>query len=204
MTSGISSLAPPTDAPGPQLAAWLYRLTVHQFDRMIRDGTIANADRVELIEGLLVTKMGRNRPHVQAGNKGFWTLARSLGPGWHVRKEDPVVVSEWSKPEPDLAVVRGEVDDYNNRDVTAADVAVVVEIADSSLSADQTDMARVYASAGIPVYWVVNLVDRRVEVFTGPGPAGYAVTNAFGLNQNVVLVIDGVEVGRISVAEMMP
>jgi Uma2 family endonuclease len=204
MTSGTASLAPPTDAPGPLLAAWLYRLTAQQFDRMNQDGTIADVDRVELIEGLLVTKMGGKRPHVQAGNKGFWTLVRILGPGWHIRKDDPVVISEWSKPEPDLVVVRGEVADYDNRDVTAADVAVVVEIADSSLSADQNDMARVSAGAGIPVYWVVNLVDRQVEVYTAPGPAGYAVTNAFGLNQDVVLVIDEVEVGRIAVAEMMP
>ncbi len=204
MTSGTASLAPPTDAPGPWLAASLYRLTVQQFDRMILDGTIADADRVELVEGLLVTKMGRNRPHVQAGNKGFWTLARVLAPGWHVRKEDPLVVSEWSKPEPDLAVVRGEVADYDNRDVTAADVAMVVKIADSSLSADRDDMARVYAGGGIPVYWVVNLVDRQIEVHTGPGPAGYAVTNVFRLNQDIVIVIDGVEVGRIAVAEMMP
>jgi Uma2 family endonuclease len=204
MATTTASLAPPTDAPGAWLAASLYRLTVQQFDRMILDGTIADSDRVELIEGLLVTKMGRNRPHVQAGNKGFWTLARILGPGWHVRKEDPVVVSEWSKPEPDLAVVRGEVADYDNRDVTAADVAMAVEVADSSLSADRDDMARVYSGGGIPVYWVVNLVDRQIEVYTGPGPAGHAVKNVFGLNQDVVVVIDGVEIGRIAVAEMMP
>ena len=204
MTLATESLAFPTHAPSPQLASCLYRLTVQQFDRMILDGTIANADRVELVEGLLVTKMGRNRPHVQAGNKGLWTLARILGPGWHVRKEDPVVISEWSKPEPDLAVVRGEVADYDNRDVTAADVALVVEIADSSLSADRDDMARVYSGGGIPVYWVVNVVDRQIEVFTSPGPAGYAITKVFGLNQDVVVVIDGVEVGRIAVAEMMP
>jgi Uma2 family endonuclease len=179
-------------------------LTVQQYDRMIVDGTITDAERVELIEGLLVTKMGRNRPHVQAGNKGFWTLARILGPGWHVRKEDPLVVSEWSKPEPDLAVVRGEVSDYDQRDVTAADVALVVEIADSSSSTDQDDMARVYAGGGIPVYWVVNLVDRQVEVYSDPGPAGYTTTKAFGLNQDVSIVIDRVEVGQIAVVEMMP
>jgi Uma2 family endonuclease len=204
MATGTESLAPPTDAPGPWLASSLYRLTVQQFDRMILNGTIADADRVELIEGLLVTKMGRNRPHVQAGNKGFWTLARMLGPGWHVRKEDPVVISEWSKPEPDLAVVRGEVADYDNRDVTAADVALVVEIADSSLSADQKEMARVYAASGISVYWIVNLVDRQVEVHSGPEPAGYAVATVFRLNQDIDIVIDGDHLGRIAVAEMIP
>jgi Uma2 family endonuclease len=182
----------------------MYRLTVQQFDQMVLDRTIADADRVELIEGLLVMKMDRNRPHVQAGNKAFWMLARLLGPGWHVRKEDPLVISEWSKPEPHLAVVRGEITDYDLRDVTAADVALVVEIADSSLSADQVDMARVYAGAGILFYWIVNLVDRQIEVYSEPGPTGYGTAKIFGINQDVLVVIDGVEVGRIAVAEMMP
>jgi Uma2 family endonuclease len=186
------------------LASWLYRLTVQQFDRMILDRTIPDADRVELIEGLLVTKMGRNRPHVQAGNKGFWSIARIIGPGWHVRKEDPLVVSEWSKPESDLAVVRGEVADYDRRDVTAADIAMVVEIADSSLSADQDDMARVYAASGIPAYWIVNLVDHQVEVYSDPRAAGYAVAKSFGLHEHVPVVLDGVNVGQIAVIDMVP
>jgi Uma2 family endonuclease len=115
-----------------------------------------------------------------------------------------VAISDWSKPEPDLVVLRGQIADYDNRDVTATDVAIVVEIADSGLASDQNDMARVYAGSGLPVYWIVNLLDRQVEVYTAPGAAGYAVTNVFGLNQDFPVVIDGVEVGRIAVAEMMP
>ncbi len=204
MASVTGSAAPPTEAPGPGLTSCLFRLTVQQFDRMIADGTIAGGDEVVLIEGLLVTKMGRNRPHVQAGNKGFWTLARILGPGWHVRKEDPVVVSEWSKPEPDLAIVRGEVADYDRRDVTASDVALVVEIADSSLSADQADMVRLYASGGIPVYWIVNLVDRQLEIYSDPGPSGYSAAKVSGIDDHVTVIIDGIEIGQIAVSEMMP
>ena len=128
---------------------------------MIKDGTLAEDDRVELVEGLLVEKMGRNRPHVQAGKKGLRELSRIVPPGWHVAKEDPIVASPWSKPEPDLAVVRGEVDDYADRDVTAADVALVIEIAETSLVADRTEMLRVYASAGIPCYWILNLIEAR-------------------------------------------
>ena len=96
-----------------------------------------------------------------------------IPPGWHVAKEDPVVASDWSKPEPDLAIVRGTADDYLDRDVTAADVALAIEIAESSLSIDQNEMARVYASSRISVYWIVNLVDRQLEVYTNPGPNGY-------------------------------
>ena len=120
--------------PGPSYPSRIYRLTVKQYDRMVEAGILGKTDRVELIEGILVAKMGRNRPHVQAGNKGFWALHNLIGKGWHVRKEDPTVVSDLSKPEPDLAVIRGHIEDYDDRDVLAADVALVVEIADSTLS----------------------------------------------------------------------
>jgi len=194
---------PPTTTPSPDLIARLYRLTVRQYDQMIASAIIAEKERVELIEGLLVAKMGRNRPHVQAGNKGFRAIERVLSGAWHVRKEDPIVVSDRSKPEPDLAVVRGEIEDYDQRDVMAADVALVVEIAESSLAVDRTDMTRVYSANGIPVYWIVNLIDHQLEIYTDPTPDGYRTTKILDASQNVVLILDGVEVGPIAVADLL-
>jgi Uma2 family endonuclease len=190
--------SPPEAFPG------LYRLTVAQYDQMIRDGTIGENERVELIEGLLVTKMGKNPPHIVAGKIGLEAFTRLVPPGWHVAKEDPVVVSNWSKPEPDLAVVRGRARDYLDRDVAAADVAMVVEIAESSLSADRSEMTKVYASAGIPVYWIVSLVDRQVEVYTEVSLDGYQTRQDFTPGQDVPVAIEGREVGRIPVAEIVP
>jgi Uma2 family endonuclease len=171
---------------------------------MIQAGLIGEKAKVELIEGLLVTKTGRNRPHVVAGKKGLRTLERVIPPGWHVAKEDPIVVSDWSKPEPDLAIVRGEIEDYEQRDVMAADVALVVEIADSSLSADQEDMTRVYGASGIPVFWIVNLVDRQLEVDSDPSPEGYRSSQVLKTGQDVAVVIGGVEVSRIDVSQILP
>jgi Uma2 family endonuclease len=202
VTTPLSSR--PSAALSPSLATGLYRFSVSQYDQMIENRTIAEDERTELIEGLLVKKMGRNRPHVQAGNKGFWALSRILPGGWHVRKEDPIVVSEWSKPEPDLAVVRGEIADYDQRDVTAADLALVVEIAESSLSADQPDMTRVYSASGIPMYWIINLVERRVEVYSEPGPDGYQSCQMMAHGQEIAVVIGAVEIGRIAVGQMLP
>ena len=115
---------------------------MNQYDKLIEHRTIAENERVELIEGVLVNKMGRNRPHIVAGNKGLRMLSGIIPNGWYIAKEDPVVVSDWSKPEPDLAIVRGQAEDYIDHDVTASDLALVVEIAESSLSTDQQDMAR--------------------------------------------------------------
>jgi len=204
----MSTLAQQTLLPvglSPHLASRLTRLTVGQYDRMIENRTIGDAEKVELIEGLLVTKMGRNRPHVQAGKKGLAALLRITPPGWHVAKEDPLVASDYSKPEPDLALVRGEVTDYADRDVKAGDIGLIVEIADSSLAADREVMGRLYAASGIPVYWIVNLVDRLVETYTRPDSVGgYQCRTDFRTGEDIPVVIDGREIGRIAVLELLP
>jgi Uma2 family endonuclease len=198
--------SPPTVAPSAHLLSGLYRFTVGQYDQMVEDGTISEDDRVELIEGLLVRKMGKKRPHVQAGKKGLQALARVAPPGWHVAKEDPIVASDWSKPEPDLALVRGEVEDYSHRDVTAADIALVIEISAATLVDDRTAMARVYATSGIAYYWIVNLVDFQVEVYSDPDPAQgqYGNRADYLPGQQVPVIVDGREVGTIAVAELLP
>jgi Uma2 family endonuclease len=201
--------AQPTISPAPLASPAVYRtqqyhFTVHQYDKMTAAGIIAEDEPVELIEGFLVTKMGRNRPHIVAGKKGLRVLTTILPPGWHVAKEDPIVASDWSKPEPDLAIIKGSAEDYLDQDVSAGDVALVIEIAESSLSIDQRDMARVYASSGIPVYWIVNLVDNQIEVYAKPGPNGYQSSVIFKPGQEVAVTIDGVEAGRIAVADILP
>ena len=202
----MSMMTAPPQLPttSPEAFHELYRFTVAQYDRMVKDGTIGQNERVELIEGLLVNKMGKNPPHVFAGKLGFKRLECLVSPGWHVGKEDPVVVSEWGKPEPDISVVRGTENEYVDRAVTAADVSLVVEIAESSLASDRSEMNRVYARAGIPVYWIVNLIDRQVEVYTEPGNDGYQWHQDFARGQEVPVVIDGREVGRIPVSDLIP
>jgi Uma2 family endonuclease len=200
----VMTASPQVPTTPPEAFPSLYRLTVAQYDRMVQDGTIGKNERVELIEGLLVTKMGKNPPHVFAGKLCLKRLEQLVSLDWHVGKEDPVIVSEWSKPEPDLSVVRGTENDYLDRAVTAADVGLVVEIAESSLSADRSEMTKVYARADIPVYWIVNLVDRQVEVYTQPSNDGYQCRQDFASDQNVPVVIDGREVGRIPVSDIVP
>ena len=182
----------------------LYRLTVKQYDRMVEAGILGKRDRVELIEGLLVAKMSRNRPHIVSGKKSLRTLERAIPPGWHVAKEDPLVVSEFGKPEPDLAVIRGVAEDYLERDVTAADVCLVAEIADSTLLADRQEMKPIYAAAAIPLYWIINLVDHQVEVYSDPKGRDYRESQVFTREQDVPLIIGGVEVVRIRVADLLP
>jgi Uma2 family endonuclease len=208
-TATTPILAPPgppaqVNSPGPSYLSHMYRLTVKQYDQMVEAGILGKRDRVELIEGILVAKMGRNRPHIVSGKKALRTLERAILPGWHVAKEDPAVVSDLSKPEPDLAVVRGQAEDYIERDVEAADIALVVEIADSTLRADQQEMKPIYAASALPVYWIINLVDHQLEVYSDPEGREYRTSQVFSREQDVPLIIGGTEVGRIRVADLLP
>ena len=114
------------------------------------------------------------------------------------------MVSDFSKPEPDLAVVRGQAEDYIERDVTSADIALVVEIADSSLRADQREMRPIYAASGIPIYWIINLVDRQLEVYSNSDGRDYRTIQIFSREQEVPVLLGGVEAAQIRVADLLP
>ena len=119
-------------------------ITVDEYDRMVEDGTIPEDGRVELIEGQLVEKMTQGTKHTTAAEKCRRVIERLVMAGWHVRIERPVRIPERdSEPEPDLAVVRGDVDDYDDHHPGPADVALVVEVARSSL-ADDRALAQTY------------------------------------------------------------
>ena len=197
----------PTDTAEPSERGGLYRLSVEQYGRMIELGILGKPDRVVLLEGLLVARMTKYPPHTLAIRKSFRVLQRVVPPGWFAAKEDPISTLD-SMPEPDLSIVRGEIEDYGNRQAFAADLALVVEVADSSLRLDLTVMKRIYAAASIPYYWVVNIPDHRLEHFsdpTGPGPAAdYRKHDSFGPDESIPLVINGREVARIAVRDLLP
>jgi len=204
----MSTTIPATPTPSavsPHLVQRLSRLTVAQYDRLIEAGALADAEDLELIEGLLVTKMGRKRPHVQAVRRVFAALLKIAPQGWLVTKEDPIVASEWSKPEPDLYLVRGTLDDYDERDATTRDVALVVEVADSSLAVDRDVKARLYAAGGVPVYWIVNLVNGLVEVYSDPDPLqGYQTRRDHRRGDSIPVLADGRELGFVAVEDLLP
>jgi Uma2 family endonuclease len=100
--------------------------------------------------------------------------------------------------------VRGAIRDYEDHHPGPNEIALIVEVADTSLAADRTLATQVYGPAGIPVYWIVNLGDRQVEVYTDPAPAGYLSTAVFPEGQCVPVVIDGQQLGLIAVSDILP
>ena len=184
----------------------IHRLTVQQYHRMIEAGVLTENDQVELIEGLLVSKM----PHSSSHDGTVSILLRELGkrlPGkWIVRVQSAITLDE-SEPEPDLAVVLGPEEKYLPGHPTPADVGMVVEVSDTSLAHDQNIKARLYAHARIPIYWIVNLVQHQVEIRTDPkggkAPA-YRRLETFGLELGAPLVISGKELGQLAVRKLFP
>ena len=185
----------------------IWRLSVDQYHEMIRAGILTDDDPIELLEGWLVPKMPKNPPHRITTRLTREALARILSAGWYVDTQEPITTAD-SEPEPDVVVVRGETRQYLDRHPGPGDVALVVEVSDATLQRDRGFKKRLYASASIPVYWIVNLIEKQCEVYTDPsGPtegADYRHRQDYGLSDAVPLVLEGVEVGRIAVRELLP
>jgi Uma2 family endonuclease len=187
--------------------AAIARFSVARYQRMIEVGILTPEDRVELLENYVVLKMPRNPPHDSTLQRMLRPLLRSLPPAWDLRIQSAVALPD-SQPEPDFALVRGSSADYENRHPGPADVGVVIEVADASLLRDQRDKTRIYARAGILCYWIVNLVDRRIEVYSQPsGPAAVPAYGAFQTYQPgdaLPLVLAGTAVGTVPANELLP
>jgi Uma2 family endonuclease len=138
-------------------------------------------------------------------------LQHALNPGlpigWCLRVQSAVTLSD-SEPEPDVAVVRGDVRSYVARHPTAVDVGLLIEVSDSTLPGDRADKGRIYARAGLPIYWIVNLVDRQIEVYENPtGPSmtpGYAKQTIVYPGAAVPLVLDGKIATTLAVHDLLP
>jgi Uma2 family endonuclease len=187
--------------PASPPLADVYRMDIDEFDRV---ADLLKAERVELIDGFIVERGAMDPPHVRSSEKLRRELDRLLGRGWFVREDKPVQVHRNYEPLPDFAVVQGDPDTYENRHPSPADVAMVIEISDSTLSKDRGEKRVNYARGGISVYWIVNLIDRQVEVYTSPSSDSYSSCIIFKPGQFIPVVIDGVDVGQIAVTEILP
>jgi Uma2 family endonuclease len=149
-------------APAVQIKRWTRR----EYDRMAEAGIFSQEDRVQLIEGDIITMTPQNSPHASAIGKTERTLERLFGTSVWVRVQMPLIVDPDSEPEPDLVVVPGTPDDY--RDEHPRSALLVVEVSDTTLALDRDRKRVIYARAGIQEYWIVNLAERCLEVYRDP------------------------------------
>jgi Uma2 family endonuclease len=160
--------ARPYDEHMTEYAIQTRRFTRAEYDHLIDIGFFQPGDPVELLGGQLVVSEPHSAYHYGAIRKAARALEPAFGPGWDVRMQAPVWLDDDSEPEPDVAVVRGRFEDYFQ--AHPARPVLTVEVSDSRLGFDRRHKGSLYARAGLADYWVVNLVERVLEVYREPVP----------------------------------
>jgi Uma2 family endonuclease len=189
-----------------QVPLTLRRWTRLEYERLVELGAF-HGESLELIGGQLLVAEPQHPYHAAGINQLEYALRAILPPGWIVRTQLPVSLDDLSEPEPDLAVVPGHPGDY--RDSHPARPALVVEVAESSLAFDRLDKASLYARAGIEDYWILNLVDRVLEVYRDPAPDstaiyGWRYRSVTALAPPAVVVPLAFPNDRVGVADLLP
>ncbi len=159
-----------------------------------------NGQRVELLDGEVIVMSPQGAHHYWTIDRVATILQQAFGKGFWVRTQAPLKLEPTSEPEPDIAIVAGTPDDYLDEHPSAA--VLVVEVADTSLAYDRTEKARVYARGNIPEYWIVNLLERQVEVYRKPQGERYAEVQFLKAGE-FVTPLTKPEV-QIAVADLLP
>lgn len=191
-----------TIEPSPNTRRWR-RV---EYERLVELG-VFTGERLELLDGLLVVREPQGSPHAAIVAQVGQVLGQAFGAGWHPRLHAPLALDDDSEPEPDVAIVAGEPRDYERAHPRTA--ALVVEVADSSLRLDRRLKSGLYARAGLPEYWIVNLVDGVVEVHRTPQPAadpahGWVYRSVDVMGPPATVTPLAAPAARIPVADLLP
>ncbi len=181
--SSIITFASETPPPFP-----MHRFTVAQYRQLGELGVLVPEDRVELLEGWIVEKMNHRPAHGYAVRYLNNWLVRVLPDGWLAQCQLPIT-TDTSEPEPDLAVVRGKDSDFSKRHPYANECRLLIEVADTSLAKDRAKAA-IYATSGVVEYWIVNLIERRLERFQQSDGCAYHVQTFIAIDETVELELD--------------
>lgn len=206
----MATVPTPTSAPPTRHYAaqsTFRKFTLAEYHKMIDTGVLIDGEPYELLEGNLVHKMSRGSPHDAALQALLKRLLRMAPEGWDVRGQSAITLSGESEPEPDIAFVRGDENTYRNRHPGPSEIGLLVEVSASSLLIDREDKASIYAQNSIPVYWVVNVADKVIEVYTQPTGTGdaaaYAHRQDYGAGAAVPVVLDANTIGTVTVADVV-
>lgn len=168
------------------------RFTLDEYHRLADLGFFTEDDRVELIRGELIQMAAKGTPHTTCCRNLLEELPKLVGGKATLQCQDPIVLPSNSEPEPDFAILKRRADNYLSAHPSAADVLLVIEIADSTLKYDQEVKLSLYAEAGISDYWIFNLVENHLEAYSEPyqelqGTFGYSIKRIVLPNKPIVL-----------------
>ena len=192
----------------------LFRMTVDQYHQLIEHGILPDGAPFELLDGVIVYKdrsqqgmapMTHGTRHSSTLVRLQRCLERLSDDTWHIRVQLPITLNDSNEPEPDISIVLGAPERYEQHHPTPSDIAVVIEIADSSLSTDRKVKQEIYAANGIPTYWLVNLPANQLEVYTRPESLtpGYQELHTFHLLDEVPLLLDAARHWTIPISKFL-
>ncbi|MGH2356091.1 MAG: Uma2 family endonuclease [Chloroflexota bacterium] len=161
------------------------RLTVDEYYQMAEVGILRPHERVELIDGEIIQMSPIGDRHAAAVDAANAVFSGAVGQRTIVRIQNPVRIDGYNDPQPDLQLLRPRADYYAGRPPRPPDVLLIIEVADSSLMYDRWTKLPIYAQAGIPEAWLVDLTSDALEVHRQPGPQGYSVVRRFRRGERV-------------------
>jgi Uma2 family endonuclease len=183
------------------------RFTLDEYHLMISAGILAEGSPFELLNGIVRDKMPNNAPHASAVSKLYRFLAGLLREEFAVRSQLPISIEgTQSEPEPDISVSLGPLDRYDLQHPTPNDVVLLVEVADPSLPMDRGEKLLAYAAVKIPQYWIVNIPERTIEIYTGPRAGknpGYRKRVDYARGDAVPVVVAGQRLGELAVRDIL-
>jgi len=163
--------------------------TVEEYHRMIEAGVLTPSDRVELLEGLIVEMSPQLPPHASTTQRTARYLDRLLEGQAYVRMQLPVTLQPQSEPEPDIAVVRIAPNEYADHHPRPDEIFLLIEVADTTLERDRLQKAPLYAKAGIPEYWILDVNARQVYVFRNSNGSAYTEETVVGEGENLAIAL---------------
>ncbi|HXN10869.1 MAG TPA: Uma2 family endonuclease [Steroidobacteraceae bacterium] len=164
------------------------RFSIDRYHKMVAAGVLTESDRVELIEGEILEMAPIGTPHSATTALLYERFTFALQRAATISAGGPLVLGDFSEPEPDLMLLLRREDFYRGQHPVAADVLLLIEISDSSLAFDLGVKRALYARHGIREYWVVDLNGHRVHVHREPREAGYASTQVSGPSESLSLL----------------
>ena len=177
------------------------RFDVDDYYRMAAAGILTPEDRVELIEGEIVDMAPIGSEHAATTDILNELVTRAVATAQaQVRVQGPLRLDRRNEPQPDLLLLRPRADRYRATHPTAADVLLLIEVADSSLAFDRGQKLALYARHGVPEVWIVDLVGRAIEFCRTPSATGYAERRRLSEGDLTPALVPGL---TISLAELL-
>ena len=171
------------------------KFTIEEYHQLVDLGFFTENDRIELIRGEIIEMAPKRTPHSVCNSILFGELYKLLGDRANVRGQEPITLPSNSEPEPDVVIAQKKADNYLSAHPTAADIILIIEISDSTLRYDRETKLSLYAEANINHYWIVNLVDNYLEVYTNPFCDNK--DNFYYRNKNIFLPNDRIEIPNL-------